>query len=83
MEAFIIEANSVAEEEFQIDGLTFVATISGFIGDAPARAFLKQIKGHTAYFGCERCVQKGYHIDRRMTFPSSEAVSEKMMSLVL
>lgn len=27
--------------------------------DAPARAFLKCIKGHTAYYSCERCIIKG------------------------
>ena len=77
LKAFIIEANSVAQEGVEIDDFKFVATISSFICDAPARAFLKQIKGHTAYFGCERCVQKGSHIDSKMTFPSSEAVKRK------
>ncbi|KAK6183410.1 hypothetical protein SNE40_010899 [Patella caerulea] len=33
--------------------------ITCFNCDAPARAFIKQIKGHTAYFSCERCVQRG------------------------
>lgn len=30
-----------------------------FVCDAPARAFLKCIKGHTAYYSCERCIIKG------------------------
>lgn len=38
---------------------------------------MKQIKGHTAYFGCESCVQKVSYIDSRTTFPSSEAVKRK------
>ncbi|CAN7986808.1 unnamed protein product, partial [Ixodes hexagonus] len=30
-----------------------------FICDAPARAFLKCIKGHGGYFSCEKCTQEG------------------------
>ena len=37
---------------------------SCFICDAPARAFIKQVKGHNAYHGCERCTQKGQWNDK-------------------
>ena len=33
--------------------------VSVLICDAPARAFLKNIKGHTSYSACERCSQSG------------------------
>ena len=33
--------------------------IDRFISDAPARAFLKQIKGYNAFSGYERCIQVG------------------------
>ncbi|KAK6191229.1 hypothetical protein SNE40_002965 [Patella caerulea] len=33
--------------------------ISCFICDAPARCFLKCIKGHTGYYACERCTVRG------------------------
>ena len=29
------------------------------ICDAPARSFLKGIKGHSGYHSCEQCVQQG------------------------
>jgi hypothetical protein len=35
----------------------------------PARAFVKQIKGHNGYGACERCIQTGIWIGHRMTFP--------------
>ena len=42
--------------------------ISCFICNAPAKAFIKQIKGHSGYYGCGNCVQKGIWIGK-MTFP--------------
>lgn len=36
--------------------------ISKFILDAPARAFLKCIIGHSGYFSCERCEEEGEYL---------------------
>jgi len=44
-----------------------------FICDAPAKAFIKGIKGHNAYFGCGNCVQEGDYIENRVTFPEINA----------
>ena len=48
-------------------------TLSSFVCDAPARAFIKQSKGHAGYYGCDYCMQKGESRGRRMTFPSLTA----------
>ena len=50
-----------------------VAVPDAFICDAPARAYLKCVKGHTGYYGCERCTVKGVHENRRVTFPELSA----------
>ncbi|XP_076842100.1 uncharacterized protein LOC143486137 isoform X2 [Brachyhypopomus gauderio] len=41
--------------------------------DAPARAFIKGIKSHTGYAGCDKCVQSGVYMNHRMTFPETHA----------
>lgn len=43
--------------------------LSSMVCDAPARAFLKNVKGHTGYHGCEKCTQDGLYLENRMTFP--------------
>jgi hypothetical protein len=84
LKAFVMEAKALAEDGFEINGCKFVASIACFICDAPARAFLKQIKGHTGYDGCERCVQKGFHVESRMTYPliDAEKRTDEVFSLM-
>lgn len=43
--------------------------------DAPARAYLKCIKGHTAFESCERCLIKGTRVERRIIFGEQQCPS--------
>lgn len=43
-------------------------SIKAFVCDAPARAFLKNIKGHPGYDSCERCIIKGEYKDKRVVY---------------
>lgn len=36
--------------------------------DAPAKAFVLNVKGHNAYFGCTSCMQEGTYIQNRVVF---------------
>lgn len=60
------------------DGLEYnerhynVALPDAFICDAPARAYLKCIKGHTGYSSCERCTEYGVHLGT-VVFPELTA----------
>ena len=47
-----------------------VALPDAFICDAPARAFLKCIKGHTGYSACERCVVHGVYLSGKVVYPN-------------
>ncbi|GBL68864.1 hypothetical protein AVEN_149116-1 [Araneus ventricosus] len=59
-----------------IGGKTFEILIDAFICDAPARSYLKCIKNHNGYFGCERCTQKGKWLGR-MTFSELNSPKRK------
>ena len=48
----------VRESGIEFRGRRFSVNVKGFICDAPARAFIKCTRGHTAYYGCERCERK-------------------------
>jgi hypothetical protein len=75
LQQFIDEAKKLASEGFTVDGRKFTASVMCYICDAPARAFIKQIKMHTGYNACERCTEKGEYIGGRMTYPSSDALT--------
>ena len=47
--------------------LQYSVAIRTYILDSPARAYVKQVKGHTAIEGCERCDQEGEKSYRGMT----------------
>ena len=44
-----------------------------FICDAPARAFVKSVKGHTGYYGCEKCECEGSRINFKLTYNSMDS----------
>lgn len=50
--------------QIKINGLisNFVVKIHQMIFDAPARAFLKCIIGHSGYFSCEKCEEEGVYL---------------------
>jgi len=57
-----------------VEGINFPVQVkvSCFICDAPARAYVKQVKLHNGYFGCDKCTQKGeWH--GKVTFPVLDA----------
>ncbi|KZR97460.1 Uncharacterized protein APZ42_007657, partial [Daphnia magna] len=50
-------------DEFITRGRQFTVSLRCVIADWPMRSYLKRIKGHSGYWSCERCVQKGVSCD--------------------
>lgn len=59
LEDFLQEYKQLSENGLFFAGKRLGISIVAFICDAPARSFIKCIKGHTGYYSCERCEIKG------------------------
>lgn len=70
---FIEELNYLLEHGLVINNNTININIKGIIADAPARAFIKQIKGHSGYFACEKCIEEGIYLSGSISFPDGTA----------
>ncbi len=57
MQEFIAEMQSLENDGFQLEGLDsqLHVKILCFICDVPAKDVIKQIKGHSGYYGCGNC----------------------------
>lgn len=64
----INELKELITNGITVNNVRYNLKLSAVICDAPARAFVKEIKGHSSREGCERCIQKGVFLSR-MTFP--------------
>jgi len=68
---FLEEYENLKEHSLQYSGTTVTVSIKAFICDAPARSFLKCVKGHTAFEACERCTIKGVKKENRTVLYSN------------
>ena len=60
LEPIVNELNSIIRDnKLKIGNIDYTVDKVLFVCDAPARAMLKLIKGHTGYFACERCEVEG------------------------
>jgi hypothetical protein len=69
----IVNEIKILKNGFDYQGKRFFLIICAVICDAPARAFVKAVKSHNGYGGCDKCSQSGSHISGRMTFPETNA----------
>jgi len=73
LEDFVGELQNLMKNGMSCGGRNFVVTIDCFVCDAPARAFVKNVKSFSGYHGCEKCVDEGEYVQNRMTFQNSSA----------
>lgn len=65
---FVNELLEVIDENFTYNNKTYKVNCRAIICDAPARALIMGIKGHTGYSCCHKCTQKGEYKNNRVVF---------------
>lgn len=66
---FVDEAKDLTENGFDVSNAHYSFNIKELIFDAPAKAFLLKIKGHTGYSSCTKCETEGFHDNHKTYFP--------------
>lgn len=74
LQDFIQEFNNLHEVGLTVDEKHFTVDIQCFICDTPARAYLKNVKGHMGYSACERCTVNGIPYKKNETDKKSKVV---------
>ncbi|XP_046386969.1 uncharacterized protein LOC124156450 isoform X1 [Ischnura elegans] len=72
-EEYVREMVRLGREGVVYNGLRLEIKVTGYICDAPARAFVKQIKSHNGYFGCGKCTVQGEYVNGRVIFDEISA----------
>ena len=65
---YFIEEFILLKDGFEMNNLKLKWKIKYFTCDAPARQFIKNIKSHNSYQGCERCTTEGIFL-KGIVFP--------------
>ncbi|XP_067229733.1 uncharacterized protein [Chanodichthys erythropterus] len=69
----LVQELKVLKDGFLFKQKTFFLNVVSVVCDTPARAFIRGVKSHTAYHGCDKCHQTGIRKSNRMTFPEVNA----------
>ena len=72
LQDFVEEMADLQTNGLNYNGQIFNISISNFVCDAPARAYIKSVKSHSGYSGCDKCTQAGEYRGK-MTFPETDA----------
>ncbi|KAG8173950.1 hypothetical protein JTE90_027181 [Oedothorax gibbosus] len=70
---FVTELLTVISNGIKINQVNCNVNLKSIVCDAPARAYVACIKGHTGYYGCGKCTQVGKFLNNRMCFPKTDA----------
>lgn len=69
---FVQEMSVLMTDGIELNDSQFAVTVHSFVCDTPARAMVKNIKGPTGYFGCDKCETHG-EWNGKVTFVEADA----------
>lgn len=65
---FVTELNCLVEEGITYKTTDFIVRVRSFICDAPARSFVLGVKGHSGFYSCIKCQQRGETCQNRIIY---------------
>lgn len=68
MEDFVVKAKNLVENGLTFNNHHYRCLLKMLCADAPAKAFVLNVKSHTGYSSCTKCTEKGEYQNRRMAF---------------
>jgi len=77
---FINEMTQLTENGITVADQLYTVKVHSFVCDAPARSFLKGIKGHSGYAACEKCTEHGEYVGK-VIYPGTAAPLRTDISL--
>lgn len=66
---FVTEFKHLQDNGFNICNKIVKIRASKLLCDAPAKSFVLCTKGHTGFYSCTKCTQRGTFINNRLAFP--------------
>ncbi|KAL0151586.1 hypothetical protein M9458_053103 [Cirrhinus mrigala] len=69
----LVQELKMLRDGFLFKQKTFFLHVASVVCDTPARAFIRGVKSHTGYRGCDKCHQTCVWKSNRMTFPEVNA----------
>nr|CAI5866941.1 unnamed protein product [Callosobruchus analis] len=73
LKLFVEEYKSLHSSGLVLGEKTYLLKLNCIISDAPAKAFIQNVKNHTGYFGCCKCICEGDYVERRVVFLSDNS----------
>lgn len=70
---FINETIELVNNSFLFQERILPFKIKGFICDAPAKSYITYCKGHTGFYSCTKCLQKGKYVKGRVSYITNNA----------
>lgn len=67
---FVTDCTNVINNGIVFENCFYNVKIKSLICDAPAKSYVKYVKGHTGYFSCTKCFIEGSYINNRICFPT-------------
>ncbi|XP_077558139.1 uncharacterized protein LOC144173702 [Haemaphysalis longicornis] len=72
LDEFVQEMQETLNEGVEYLVKKWQVVVRAVVCDYPARVFVNCTKGHSAYYGCDKCTQKGQW-ENKLTFPDTQA----------